>query len=171
MAAHLFILYFGVISMITPPVCIATYAAASIAQSPPIKTGLYAARFGLASFIIPFVFVYTPGLILKGSALNIFLAVGSTTLGLFFVSAGIVGYLSARLSPVERIFFGLGGVGILFPLVADSPLYSWLLNLGGLALCLAVAVFPWRRAQRKKRSASDAPPLARSGGTGQDTLV
>jgi TRAP transporter 4TM/12TM fusion protein len=157
MAAHLFILYFGVISMITPPVCIATYAAASIAQAPPMKTGLYAVRFGLASFIIPFVFVYTPGLILKSSWLNIFLAVGSTTLGLFFVSAGLVGYLSGRLYLVERILFGLGGVGVLFPLVAHSPVSSWILNLGGLALCLVVAVFPWCRAQRRKRSASSRP--------------
>jgi TRAP transporter 4TM/12TM fusion protein len=155
MAAHLFIFYFGVISMITPPVCLATYAAASIAQSPQLKTGILAVRFGLASFIIPFVFVYSPGLILRGSLLDVFLAVVSTTLGLFFVSAGAVGYLFQNLSFIERTLFIIGGIGVLFPLTAESHFALWALNIGGLAICLAVTLFPWRRAGRMKQAALD----------------
>jgi len=154
MAAHLFIFYFGVISMITPPVCLATYAAASIAGSPMVKTGILAVRFGLASFIIPFVFVYSPGLILRGSGLDIFLAVASTTCGLFFVSAGVVGYLFRNLNVLERLLFTIGGIGILFPLTSESHIALWILNIGGLVLCLAVALFVWRRAQVGKRVAS-----------------
>jgi TRAP transporter 4TM/12TM fusion protein len=150
MASHLFIFYFGVISMITPPVCLATYAAASVAQSPMIKTGILAVRFGLASFIIPFVFVYSPGLILKGSALDIFLAVASTTAGLFFVSAGVVGYLFQNLKVLERLFFIIGGIGVLFPLTSESHIALWILNIGGLILCLATVVVPWRRARLAK---------------------
>jgi len=151
MAAHLFIFYFGVISMITPPVCLATYAAASIAQSPFIKTGIFAVRFGLASFIIPFLFVYSPGLILKGSALDIFLAVASTTLGLFFVSAGVVGRLFHNLNLTERVLFVIGGVGVLFPLTRGSHYTMWVLNIGGVVLCLATALVPWRRARMAER--------------------
>jgi TRAP transporter 4TM/12TM fusion protein len=151
MAAHLFIFYFGVISMITPPVCLATYAAASLAESPLIKTGLYAVRFGLASFIIPFVFVYSPGLILKGSALDIFLSVASTTLGLFFVSAGLVGRLFHNLNLTERVLFVIGGIGVLFPLTPGSHVAVWALNVGGLMLCLATAFVPWRRTRLAKR--------------------
>jgi TRAP transporter 4TM/12TM fusion protein len=162
MAAHLFIFYFGVISMITPPVCLATFAAASIAGSPQVKTGILAVRFGLASFIIPFVFVYSPGLILKGSALDIFLAVVSTTAGLFFVSAGVVGYLFQNLKVLERLFFIIGGIGVLFPLTSESHIALWILNIGGLALCLAVALFVWRRAQVGKRIASDQPHVSGS---------
>jgi TRAP transporter 4TM/12TM fusion protein len=150
MAAHLFVFYFGVISMITPPVCLATYAAASVAQSPMIKTGILAVRFGLASFIIPFVFVYSPGLILKGSALDIFLAVASTTAGLFFVSAGVVGYLFQNLKILERLLFIIGGIGVLFPLTSGSHIALWILNIGGLILCLATILLPWRRARLAK---------------------
>lgn len=152
MAAHLFIFYFGVISMITPPVCLATYAAASIAQAPPIKTGYHAVRFGLASFIIPFVFVYSPGLILKDSALDIFLAVASTTLGLFFISAGLVGYLFQRLNMLERILLGLGGLCVVFPLSTNSPVTPWILNIGGLVVCLCVVLLHWRKARLRKRA-------------------
>jgi TRAP transporter 4TM/12TM fusion protein len=150
MAAHLFIFYFGVISMITPPVCLATYAAASVAQSPLIRTGVLAVRFGLASFIIPFVFVYSPGLILKGSALEIFLAVASTTVGLFFVSAGVVGRLFHNLKFFECLLFVIGGIGVLFPLTPNSPFAVWVLNIGGLLLCLATVILPWRRARFAK---------------------
>jgi TRAP-type uncharacterized transport system fused permease subunit len=162
MAAHLFIFYFGVISMITPPVCLATYAAASIAQSPQVRTGILAVRFGLASFIIPFVFVYSPGLILRGRGLDIFLAVASTTCGLFFVSASVVGYLFRNLNVLERLLFIIGGIGVLIPLTPESNVTLWILNIGGLALCLAVVLFSWRRAQVRKRVVSDAPPVSGS---------
>lgn len=151
MAAHLFIFYFGVISMITPPVCLATFAAASIAHSPQMTTGFYGMRFGLASFIIPFVFVYSPGLILAGSPFDIVLAVASTAAGLFFVSAGAVGYLFHSLSFIQRVLFIAGGIGVLLPLTSQSHVGVWVLNVGGLLLCLFTSVLPWRRAQLAKR--------------------
>ena len=154
MAAHLFILYFGVVSMITPPVCIATFAAASIAGSPPMKTGFYAVRFGLASFIIPFVFVYSPGLILMGDWLHIFLAVVTTSAGLFSISAGMVGYIFKHLNFMERLLLIVGGIGVLLPLSPDSHAAIWMLNLGGLALCLAVMFFIWSRARRLREAAT-----------------
>ena len=70
MAAHLFVFYFGCLSMITPPVALAAYAGASLAETPPMKTGFAAWRIGLVGFIVPFMFAYGPELILEGSVLR-----------------------------------------------------------------------------------------------------
>ncbi len=74
MAAHLFVFYFGCLSHITPPVALAAYAGASLAGAPPMKTGFAAWRIGLVGFIVPFMFVYGPALILEDSVLNIIIA-------------------------------------------------------------------------------------------------
>ena len=66
MASHMFVMYFGMMSMITPPVAIAAYAAASLAQTDPMKTGWTAVRFGWIAFIIPFLFIRSPSLLLEG---------------------------------------------------------------------------------------------------------
>jgi len=71
MAAHMFVFYFGCISNITPPVCMAAYAASGIAQASPNRIGYTAMRLGIAGFIVPFMFVYGPALILEGSLLEI----------------------------------------------------------------------------------------------------
>ena len=68
MASHMFVMYFGMMSMITPPVALAAYAAASLAHTDPMKTGWTAVRFGWIAFIIPFLFIRSPSLLLEGSA-------------------------------------------------------------------------------------------------------
>ena len=68
MASHMFVLYFGMMSMITPPVALAAFAAASLAGTDPMKTGWTAVRFGWIAYIIPFLFVRAPSLLLEGSA-------------------------------------------------------------------------------------------------------
>ncbi|WP_323770331.1 TRAP transporter fused permease subunit [Antarctobacter sp.] len=110
-AAHLFILYFGMMSMITPPVALAAFAAATITRDDPLGTGLAAMRVGWAAFILPFVFVATPEILMTGHwaaiALNLCLAV----IGIGAVTAGIVGFWGARLSALLRLgFVGLGVV-------------------------------------------------------------
>src|SRR3546814_1100349 len=70
LAAHLFICYFGVISAITPPVCMAAFAAAAISGARPMKTGRTAFRLGIPVFIVPFIMVYHPAMILEGSTLE-----------------------------------------------------------------------------------------------------
>jgi len=71
LAAHLFVFYFAILAAVTPPVAIAAYAAASIAGSDPLKTGFAALKLAVAGFIIPYVFMYNPALLLKGSVLEI----------------------------------------------------------------------------------------------------
>jgi TRAP transporter 4TM/12TM fusion protein len=102
MAAHLFTLYFAVISFITPPVAIAAYAAAGIAGANPFETGFVATRIGLAGFIIPFMFVYGPALILVGSPLEIGIAVVTAVLGVLALASSLEGYLLINCKWWER---------------------------------------------------------------------
>ncbi len=102
MAAHLFILYFGMMSMITPPVALAAFAAATITKENPLSTGIAAMRIGWAAFIIPFIFVATPAILLDGSWLEIAQATVLSVVGIFGVTAGIVGFCSKQLSSLSR---------------------------------------------------------------------
>lgn len=102
-AAHLFILYFGMMSMITPPVALAAFAAATISGAGAVATGVAAMRIGWAAFILPFAFVATPALLLQGTPLQIALASAMTLVGIGAVTAGITGQWGKRLSGPVRI--------------------------------------------------------------------
>ncbi|MCB2101720.1 MAG: TRAP transporter large permease subunit, partial [Rhodobacterales bacterium] len=104
-AAHMFILYFGMMSMITPPVALAAFAAATISKADPLGTGLAALRVGWAAFIIPFIFVSTPALLLDGGLADIALAVAVSVLGITAITIGIVGYWGRGLDVLPRAAF------------------------------------------------------------------
>ena len=103
LAAHLFVFYWGLVSFITPPVCIAAFVAAAIAQSKPFQTGWQATKLGIASFIIPFFFVYSPALLLKGPPWEIVQAVITSILGIVALSASVAGYGLKNLNIWERL--------------------------------------------------------------------
>ncbi|OGP64925.1 MAG: hypothetical protein A2170_14765 [Deltaproteobacteria bacterium RBG_13_53_10] len=124
LAAHMFVFYFGIISAITPPVALAAYAAAGIAHSDPMKTGLAAIRLGLSGFIIPFMFVLGPSLLLVGTPLTITHSVLTAVVGIISLSAGIVGYGLAPLRIWERL--GLAAAGLL---LIDPSLMTDLIGL------------------------------------------
>src|SRR6056297_1724109 len=112
-AAHLFILYFGMMSMITPPVALAAFAAAAISKASAMRTGLAAMRIGWAAFILPFAFVATPALLFQGSLAEIALAATLTALGIGAVTVGIAGYWARSLGLVLRLAFaGLGALSL-----------------------------------------------------------
>ena len=114
-AAHLFILYFGMMSMITPPVAIAAFAAASLSGADPMRTGFAAMRFGWIAYVIPFMFIYAPSLLAKGSITAVTLAIGSALLGIWLVSIGVVGFLLRALNPFERLLFAAAGILLVTP--------------------------------------------------------
>ncbi len=138
LAAHLFIFYFGMMSMVTPPVALAAYASSSLAQAPVMPTALAAFRFSLVGFTLPFMFVYRPALLLMdedGGSLfaagaaglpPLLLALGAAVVGIFALAAGIGGYLRTELSMPMR---GLMLVSAALLLVPD---------LGGPATGVAV---------------------------------
>ena len=98
MASHMFVMYFGMMSMITPPVAIAAYAAASLAHTDPMKTGWIAVRFGWIAFIIPFLFIRSPSLLLEGSVVSILAALTTALIGVWLICAAFAGYAVRPLS-------------------------------------------------------------------------
>jgi TRAP transporter 4TM/12TM fusion protein len=132
LAAHLFILYFGMMSLITPPVAPAAFVAAAIAQAPSMATGWTAMRFGWAAYIVPFLFVYSPAILLKGSVTDIVAVTGSSLFGIWLVCAGMTGFFTRILPAGMRIAFTAAGVMLLSPHQA-SELMLWINIAGALA--------------------------------------
>jgi TRAP transporter 4TM/12TM fusion protein len=114
-AAHLYVMYFGMMSMITPPVAIAAYVAAGLAGADPMRTGWEACRFGWSAFVVPFLFVLSPTLLLIGPADAVALAIVTATLGIWLVSIGIIGFFMRPLGPLMRGLFGFAGLMALIP--------------------------------------------------------
>ena len=142
MAAHLFILYFGIMSLITPPIATAAFVAATIARTDPMAASWTAMRFGWASYIVPFLFVYSPALIMRGSVGTIFLVVVLSVAGIWFVCAGMTGYAFRVMTLPLRIGFILAGVMLLMPFQAAS-VNGWL-NVAGLILGAALVIYEVR---------------------------
>jgi TRAP transporter 4TM/12TM fusion protein len=114
-AAHMYVMYFGMMSMITPPVAIAAYAAAGLARADPMRTGWEACRFGWSAFVVPFLFVLSPTLLLIGPADAVALAIVTAALGIWFTSVGLAGYFMRPMSARLRIAFGAAGILALIP--------------------------------------------------------
>ena len=119
LASHLFVLYYGVISEITPPVCASAYAAAGIAGSNPFKTGLSAFSLGIGKLLVPMVFVYSPAMLIVlddyftwQEFLHTVITCG---LGVFFLSASVAGYFIVKMNGPSRLLFGLAGIFFVAP--------------------------------------------------------
>jgi TRAP transporter 4TM/12TM fusion protein len=115
LAAHLFVLYFGMMSMTTPPVAVAAFAAASIAQSDPIKTGLAGVRFGWSAYIVPFLFVASPTLLMEGNPIDVTLAVITAIMGVYLVSVAVAGFMTRPIGLPLRCAFGVSGISMMIP--------------------------------------------------------
>jgi TRAP transporter 4TM/12TM fusion protein len=115
MAAHLYVLYFGMMSMITPPVAIAAFAAAGIAGANPMRTGLEAMRFGWIAYVVPVLFVASPTLLLIGPAFDVALAFVTAVMGVWLVSIAIAGHFTRPLRLPLRALFAVAGLLALVP--------------------------------------------------------
>jgi len=121
MAAHMFIFYMGVTSDLTPPTCLSPFAAAAIAGSPPMATAWQAMRLGAVLFIVPFMFVYQPALLMIGPWPQILLAGGTASLGVVCLAAGLHGWFRCRATLLERLMLLAGGFLFVTPwLLADT---------------------------------------------------
>jgi TRAP-type uncharacterized transport system fused permease subunit len=114
-AAHLFVLYFGMMSMITPPVAVAAFAAAGIAQANPMRTGLESMRFGWPAYVVPFLFALSPTLILKGSAAMIAVDVLFAVIGVGLMSVAVSGYFQRAVGGLVRGLIAATGLLTLLP--------------------------------------------------------
>ena len=121
-ASHLFILYWGMLSYITPPVALAAITAANLAGSRPMQTGFHAMRLGMPLFVLPFIFVYDPALIMDGTWPQIIERISLTLIAIWAVTSAFESwiYKVGRIGTVSRIAFGAGGILIIFPELATS---------------------------------------------------
>ena len=143
LAVHMFVFYFGVLSAITPPVAIGAFAAAPIAQSNPMRTAFVAVRLALVGFIIPFVFIYEPQLLLIGTfaPLSFARVCLALALSIWLLNTGLVGYSAGRLSmPMRALRLGLAA-----GLFIQVPVLQYALIL----VSLVLLVLPGRIAGRQ----------------------
>jgi TRAP transporter 4TM/12TM fusion protein len=141
-AAHLYVMYFGMMSMITPPVAIAAFAAASLARADAWRTGWEACRFGWSAYVVPFLFVLSPTLLLIGPADAVALAIVTATLGIWLASIGVVGYFMRPLGIPLRALFGFAGIMALIPAGA-FPGAVWTDIIGALLGAVLIAREIW----------------------------
>ncbi len=149
MAAHMFILYLGMMSFVTPPVAIAAFFAANLAKADPMRTGWVAMRFSWTAYIVPFLFVFSPSLLLQsGSWLDTVLSITTAAIGVWFVSAGMIGFGLRRMSRLVQIASIGGGALLLIPV--EMAWWATGANIAGGAIAAAVllAEFAGRRNTR-----------------------
>ncbi|HEX9836994.1 MAG TPA: TRAP transporter large permease subunit, partial [Alphaproteobacteria bacterium] len=136
MAAHLFVFYFGMMSLVTPPVAIAAFFAANLAGAEPMRTGWAATRLGWTAYIVPFLFVYSPSLLFRGSPLSVAIAIATAVGGVWLVSVGLTGYSVRPIGWVLRCAFALSGFLLMIP--AGIAWWGIWTDIAGLVLGLAL---------------------------------
>ena len=114
-AAHLFVLYYGMMSMITPPVAVAAFTAAGMAGADPMRTAINSIKTGWLAYIIPFAFVFSPGLTMQGSAGLITITVATFVVGIFLISIAMTGYFLRPVGPVVRVIACVTGLSLWIP--------------------------------------------------------
>lgn len=140
MPAHLFILYFGMLSMVTPPVALAAYAAGTIAGADLMRTGIAAWKLALSGFIVPFMFVYNPALILEGSTLQVVTALLTAMVGVILLSAGVMGHFVRSSRNWESVFLLLAALLLIYG--------TWTTDILGFGIGVVIGSLQWSRSPR-----------------------
>ena len=149
-AAHFFAFHFGVHSYITPPVALSAFAGAAIAGSNPMKTGVQSMRLGFAAYLIPYMFVYSTGLLLVGSWDSIIIAIIGALIGVTSLAAAIEGWLMGPLNPVFRVVLAAAAIAVVVPA-------AWL-KLTGIAVIGAIVLLRYV-ASRRAGALSSGPDV------------
>lgn len=134
-AAHFFVFYFGIVADLTPPVALAAYAGAAIAQSNPMKTALTSTKLAIAAFIVPYAFALNPVMLFVDvkNPIQVVLIVVTSLIGVFGVSAGLEGFMLKKLNPLQRIMTAAGGLLLIDP--------NTLTDVVGIALVAGVVIW------------------------------
>ena len=136
-AAHFFVFYFGIVADITPPVALAAYAGSAIAKSNPMKTGINATKLAIAAFIVPFIFAYSPEMLLENLSgwYEVVLIVVSSLVGLFSIAAALNGHLIRNIPIPFRVLLAAGGLCMMIP--------GWPTDLIGFAVLVLILGYQW----------------------------
>jgi len=144
LAGHMFVFYFGIVADITPPVALAAFAATGISKGDPIRTGFNASKLAIAAFIIPYMFVLEPALLMiDTNILEITFILLSAIIGMIAIGAGMIGYWYTSLHWVERIISTIGGLLLIYP-----GLYT-----DGIGLAIFVTMLSMQLAKNKRQTA------------------
>ena len=142
LAAHMFVFYFGIIADVTPPVALAAYAASGISGGKPLMTGVNASKLAIAAFIIPYVFVMSPELLMiNATAGGLLMAVVTAILGMVGVSSSLIGYLADKSTMLERVMQFVSGILMIIP--------GTLTDIPGFILFLVVVFLQTRRRKQQ----------------------
>jgi TRAP transporter 4TM/12TM fusion protein len=146
LAAHLFVFYFGIIADVTPPVALAAYAGSAVSGGNALKTGINASKLAIAAFLIPYIFVFSPTLLMiKATAGTVLFATCTALIGMIGLGASMIGYFIVKTNIFERILFFVGGV-----MLVDPGSVTDLIGIG----LLAIAVFSQLANKRKNLTIS-----------------
>lgn len=149
LSAHLFVFYFGIIADITPPVALAAFAASGISGGEPIKTGITAAKLAIAAFIIPYMFVLSPELLMIDTTLpELILVLITAIAGMIAIGAGMIGYWYRKLIWIERIIIVATGLALIYP-----EGYSDTIGAGVFIVMFAIQ---WLGREKKEPKTSEA---------------
>ncbi len=142
LAAHFFVFYFGIVADLTPPVALAAYAGAAIAQANPMKTAFTATKLAIGAFIVPYVFALNPAMLFIDTTVwEVILICITSCIGIFGVSASLEGYFFHNMTWYERILSAVGGLLLIYPgLVTD------LIGLGLVAIVLVIQLLTKKKA-------------------------
>jgi TRAP-type uncharacterized transport system fused permease subunit len=157
MAAHMYVMYFGMLSMITPPVAIGAYAAANIARTSGWSTGWTAVAVGWSTFFIPFLFVLEPALLMDGTWYWIAWQFARNMLGIIVGTAAIVGFAFAPLPNLLRLSFGAAALAVLIP----QDVFPGAQALDWIGLAASIGLLGYNYLQRLPKQAVGAAGSAK----------
>lgn len=147
LCAHMFVFYFGIIADVTPPVALAAFAGAGIAGGNPLRTGINASKLAIAAFIIPYMFVLSPNLLMiDATALNLITTTVTALVGMIALSSALIGFLADKATRIERIVLIIAGLLLIKPGIGtDVP---------GFVLFAIVLAIQMRRSRARKAEAN-----------------
>lgn len=148
LAAHMFIFYFAILSAITPPVALASFAAAGISGSEPMRTGIISMKLGLAAFIVPFMFVYGESLLLIGDVPTIILSVITAAIGIWGIACAVEGWLLRNSLWYERLVMFAGSLLMIIP-----GFYSDIIGIAVLASIIVLQKLTIKNAEKESEPA------------------
>ena len=141
LAAHMFVFYFGIIADVTPPVALAAYAGAGISGGNALKTGVNASKLAIAAFIIPYIFVLSPVILMvEGTPLDLISATVTALIGMVSLSSALIGFLADKCNLLERLLLVAGGLLMIQPGIVTDVI--------GIVIFVAILLLQMKRRQK-----------------------
>lgn len=150
LAAHFFVFFFGVLSEVTPPVCLAAYAGAGLANANPMTTGFTALKIAVAGFLVPYVLIFEPAMLLDGPIWDLIPAFVTVVIGMVALSGGLGGFLLTNANVLERTVLIVSGILLVIPQLLVS-------GIGAIGLIVVLIIQYAKSAGERKQAKADEP--------------